>query len=90
MQLQEHRFLFLRRPEHLSSEQQEQLAGLLASPAGAPLQLVREFVEEWNGHLVETRRRAMLVGGSTGRFETWQSKQEYGRAWRAASGAKVG
>ena len=75
--LQEHRFLFLRRAEHLSAEQQEHLAGLLASPVGAPLQLAREFVEEWNGIWWRADGERCSLEEAQERFERWQSKQAY-------------
>jgi len=41
------RTLFLRRPDHLSADEQQTLADLLASPAGAMLRVARAFLEEW-------------------------------------------
>jgi transposase-like protein len=41
------RSLFLRRPDHLSAEEQQTLADLLASPAGALLRVARAFLEAW-------------------------------------------
>ncbi len=47
--LQEHRFLLLRRPEHLNVDQQAHVAALLASPLGSQLQVARDFLEGWYG-----------------------------------------
>jgi hypothetical protein len=41
------RTLFLRCPDHLSTEEQQTLAKLLASPVGASLRVAREFLEAW-------------------------------------------
>jgi len=41
------RTLFLRRPDHLSAEEQQTLAKLLASPVGAALRVARSFLEAW-------------------------------------------
>jgi transposase len=76
--LQEHRFLFLRRAEHLTAAQQEHLAKLMASPVGAPLQLARGFVAEWNGIWWTAEGERCAVEEAQERFERWQSKQEYG------------
>jgi hypothetical protein len=41
------RSLLLRRPDHLTAEQQAQVDTLLASPLGAPLRTARRFLEDW-------------------------------------------
>ncbi len=41
------RTLFLHRPDHLSAEEQQTLAKLLASPVGAALRVARSFLEAW-------------------------------------------
>lgn len=53
--LQKHRFLLMRRPEHVNAEEQAQIDELLASPIGDELRVIRSFVVEWfqllyNGH----------------------------------------
>lgn len=46
-ELRLNRTLFLRRPDHLSAEEQQILAKLLASPVGAALRVARSFLEAW-------------------------------------------
>jgi transposase len=75
--LQEHRFLFLRRTEHLSVEQQKHLEGLLASPVGAQLHLAREFVEEWHGIWWRAEGERCSLEEAQERFERWKRKQEF-------------
>lgn len=41
------RFLLLKRPDHLTADEQGQLDTLLASPLGAPLQVARDFLVAW-------------------------------------------
>jgi hypothetical protein len=45
--LQEQRYRFLRRPNHLTVEHQVQIDTLFASPVGPQLQVARCFVEAW-------------------------------------------
>jgi hypothetical protein len=42
-----HRPLFLHRPEHLTADEQQILADLLASPVGDKLRVARRFLEAW-------------------------------------------
>jgi len=46
-ELRLNRTLFLRHPDHLKAEEQQALAKLLASPAGAALRVARSFLEAW-------------------------------------------
>ncbi len=46
-ELRTQRFLFVRRPDHLSDEERARLHALLTSPVGDALQQVRAFVEDW-------------------------------------------
>jgi len=66
------RFLFLRRPDHLTAEQQAQLDAILKSPIGADLHLARGFLLEWYG----------LWRDSSGRRQSWEEAQRRYRAWR--------
>ena len=45
--LKEHRFLLLRRPEHLNEQKQTQVTALLASPVGPELQVGRACLVDW-------------------------------------------
>jgi len=75
--LQEHRYLLLRRPKHLTTEQQVQIDTLLTSPVGPQLRVVRRFLLEWyllwrdaDGH----RRR---LDEARIRFAAWSSDSTY-------------
>jgi len=70
--LQNHRFLLVRRPEHLTAEQQTQVAALLASPLGSHLQVARDFLEEWYG----------LWGEQGGQRRPLEEAQTHYLAWR--------
>ncbi|HET9015696.1 MAG TPA: helix-turn-helix domain-containing protein [Thermomicrobiaceae bacterium] len=53
------RYLLLRRPDHLSTEEQAQIDAVLASPVGERLQVARTFLAEWYAiwHDEQGRRR---------------------------------
>jgi hypothetical protein len=75
--LKEHRFLLLRRPEHLNEVEQAQMAELLASPIGPELQIGRDCLVEW--YLIwqdETGQRRTLTEARS-RYETWQTSETY-------------
>lgn len=75
--LQQHRFLLLRRPEHLNKEEQTQVAALLASPVGSELQVGRSCLVDW--YLIwkdEAGQRRTLAEAKT-RYETWQTNETY-------------
>jgi hypothetical protein len=55
------RYIILRRPDHLSDEDEDELNHLFESPVGEPIRLVRSFLEEW--YLIfydESRNRRTL------------------------------
>lgn len=75
--LQEHRFLFLRRPDHLQPEEQAQIAALLATPVGPALQVARTFLVEWYQLWHdEAGQRPPLVEAQA-RFEAWRTNPTY-------------
>ena len=45
--LKEHRGLLLRRPDHLTAEQQDTLNALVAGPLGDLVGVARRFLLEW-------------------------------------------
>ena len=75
--VQKHRFLLLRRPEHLTAEQQAQVTELLASPLGSPLQVARDFLEEWYGVWGEQPGRRRSQEEAEARYLAWRLKPEY-------------
>jgi len=70
--LSTHRFLFARRPDHLSDDDQACLHALLTSPIGDELRPVRAFMEDWYAiwHTEE--------GATRTRADAWACYQ----AWR--------
>lgn len=76
--LQEHRFLLLRRPEHLNAEQQAHVAALLESPLGSQLQVARAFLEEWYGLWRDETGQRRTLEEAQARYVVWQTKPEYG------------
>ena len=75
--LQEHRYLLLRRPDHLTAEQQAQIDALLASPVGPQLQVARRFVEEWYLLLHDADGQRRTLEEARERFAAWSSAVAY-------------
>jgi hypothetical protein len=71
--LKEHRGLLLRRPDHLSTEQQDTIDALIAGPAGDPVGVARRFLVEWYA----------LWRTEEGQRRSWQEAQERYERWRA-------
>jgi transposase len=75
--LKEHRFLLLRRPEHLTAEEQTQVQALLASPVGAQLQVGRACLVDW--YLIwedEAGQRRSPTEAQV-RYEAWHTNATY-------------
>jgi transposase len=75
--LQEHRFLFLHRPENLTSEEQGQVDSLLASPLGEELQVVRSFLVDWYRLWTDDRGRRRTLAEAKALYEAWQANTTY-------------
>jgi len=75
--LQEHRYLFLRRPNHLMTEQQAQIDTLLASPVGSQLQVARRFLEDWYLLWHDAQGHRRTVEEARERFAAWSSDAAY-------------
>lgn len=75
--LQEHRFLLLRRPEHLNEVEQAQVAALLSSPVRPQLQVGRDCLVDWYliWHDEQGQRRTLTEARS--RYEAWQANGIY-------------
>jgi lambda repressor-like predicted transcriptional regulator len=71
------RFLLLRRPDHLTQEEQAHLDGVLASPLGADLRVARSFLEDWYAfwHDDYGQRRAWV--DAQARYLRWQATTAY-------------
>lgn len=75
--LQEHRYLFLRRPAHLTADQQAQIDTLLSSPVGPQLQVARSFLEEWYLLLHDADGQRRSLDAARERFAAWSSDARY-------------
>ena len=76
-ELQEHRYLFLRRPGHLTVDQQAQIDTLLASPVGPQLQIARCFLLEWYLLLHDDDGQRRMLDAARERFAAWSSNATY-------------
>jgi transposase len=75
--LKEHRFLLLRRPEHLNEKEQAQVAALLSSPVGAELQVGRSFLVDWYYIWKDEAGQRRTLAEAQVRYETWQTAEAY-------------
>jgi transposase len=75
--LQTHRFLLLRRPEHLSTEEQAHVAALLASPAGPALQVGRDCLVDWYHLWHDEQGQRRSLDEARNRYEGWQTNPAY-------------
>jgi transposase/transposase-like protein len=75
--LQKHRFLLLRRPEHLNPEEQELMTSLLNSPLGSELQVVRAFLEDWYSLWVDEDSQCRSLTDAQARYEAWRDNPAY-------------
>lgn len=76
-ELQEHRYLFLRRPGHLMVDQQAQIDTLLASPVGPQLQVARRFLLEWYLLWHDAKGCRRTLDEARARFAAWSSDATY-------------
>jgi hypothetical protein len=75
--LQEHRFLLLRRPENLNSDEQTQVAALLACPVGTELQVLRSFLEDWYRLWKDEKGQRRALDEARVRYDAWRSDEAY-------------
>ena len=75
--LQQHRFLLMRRPDHLNAEEQAQVDQLLASPIGRELGAVRGFLVEWFQLWCTEQGQRRTSEEATSRFIAWQTNPHY-------------
>jgi transposase-like protein len=74
--LHEHRYLLLRRPEHLNADQQAQVAALLASPI-PQLQVARSFLVEWYALWKDDQGGSRTEEDARSRYDCWRSNPIY-------------
>jgi hypothetical protein len=71
------RFLLVRRPEHLTAEEQVQLSGLLASPLDASLRVARAFLEDWYAFWRDEHGRRRSPEEAQARYQAWRTNPAY-------------
>jgi hypothetical protein len=71
------RSLLLRRPDHLTAEQQAQVDALLASPVGAPLRTARRFLEDRFAIWRESPSARPSWHAAQARHGRWQTDHTY-------------
>ena len=76
--LREHRFLFMRRPENLGAEDQQQISSLLVSPAGAELAVARDFLVDWYRLWTKEDGQRRSLAEARTRYESWRTRTDYG------------
>jgi hypothetical protein len=75
--LQKHRFLLMRRPDHLNVEEQAQIDELLASLVGDELRVIRSFVVGWFQLLYNEHGQRRTVDDARSSFVAWQTNPSY-------------
>jgi hypothetical protein len=71
--LKQARFWLLRRPDHLTSEQQATLTALLASPIGGELQVARDFLVDWYALWRDESGQRRSPTDAWTRYQAWQA-----------------
>lgn len=75
--LWECRYIMLRRPDHLSEEQREDLRFLMDSPVGEQVGLLREFLEEWYTLFHDEQRNRRSPEEAKERYERLRCNERY-------------
>ena len=75
--LKEHRFLLLRRPEHLSAVEQALVTTLLEQPGCADLRVARDFLIDWYHLWTDENHQRRSVTEAQVRFEAWRADATY-------------
>lgn len=75
--LKEHRFLLLRRPEHLNEQEQAQVEALLASPVGPELQVGGSCLVDWYRICKDEAGQGRTPGEAKARYEAWHTNEVY-------------
>ena len=75
--LQTDRFLLLRRPDHLSEEDQVKLGTLLSGPTSEQLGVARRFLVEWYRIPWTEGRQRRTLEEAQERWRTWRANPEY-------------
>jgi hypothetical protein len=78
-QLKHTRSLLLRRPDHLSADEQAQLEAVLESPSGSELRLARAFLVDWYAIWRDAAGQRRPLVEAQQRYESWRANPEYRR-----------
>jgi hypothetical protein len=71
--LKQARFWLLRRPDHLTDEQQATLTALLASPIGGALQVARDFLVDWYAVWRDEHGQRRSPADAWTRYQAWRA-----------------
>lgn len=75
--LKEHRFLLLRRPEHLTGAEQAIVTTFLEQPGCADLRVARDFLIDWYRLWTDEHRQRRAVAEAQAHFEAWRTDAAY-------------
>lgn len=75
--LKEHRFLLLRRPDHLTREEEAIVATLLGSSVGPHLQVAYQFVQDWYAFWRDEQGARRTPEEACSRYQAWQGRAAY-------------
>lgn len=75
--LAEHRFLLLRRPDHLTADEQAQVRSLLTSPLAEPLGVAHAFLQDWYGLWADETGQRRTQAEAHRRYACWQQDPTY-------------
>jgi hypothetical protein len=71
------RFLLLKRPDHLTADEQARLDALLASPLGTPLQIARDFLVAWYAIWRDEEGQRRDLEEATAHWQRWREHPAY-------------
>jgi transposase len=75
--LKEHRWLLLRRPAHLTAEQQDTITALVGGPAGDLVGVARRFLLEWYALFRTEQGQRRPLAEAQDRYERWRTDPAY-------------
>jgi hypothetical protein len=75
--LKEHRFLLLRRPEHLSAVEQALVTTLLEQPGCADLRVAHDFLSDWYRLWTDEHGQRRSVAEAQACFAAWRADATY-------------
>jgi transposase-like protein len=73
------RGLLLRRPDHLTADEQRQLQAVLDGPAGGEIRLARAFLLDWYAIWRDTHGQRRRPAEARAHYERWRAEPTYAR-----------